>query len=218
MENKKQNLIIAGATGLIGGHALEIASLQSDQFEGIYSITRRTSSTHSCVLELISENLDIDLDIYCNIGMICLGSTKKQAGSNEALYKIDHDLVLHVAKQMKEIGVTKLAVVSSIGANPSSPSHYLKCKGEMERDVQALGFTNLLFVRPGPLVGRKVKMRADEKLVQMILNPLSPLMIGPLEKYRPIHARDIALYMLKYLMENEQRGTHYAYQPEITGK
>ncbi|GAM58301.1 hypothetical protein JCM19231_111 [Vibrio ishigakensis] len=43
-------------------------------------------------------------------------------------------------------------------------------------------------------------------------------MIGPLEKYRPIHARDIALYMLKYLMENEQRGTHYAYQPEITGK
>ncbi|MCV6070886.1 hypothetical protein OFP26_35475, partial [Escherichia coli] len=64
-----------------------------------------------------------------DIGFICLGTTLKQAGSKENLRKVDVELVTSVAQQMKMVGVKRLAVVSSLGANRSSPSHYLACKG-----------------------------------------------------------------------------------------
>ncbi|WP_261817307.1 NAD(P)H-binding protein [Vibrio gallicus] len=212
MKHKKHNLIIAGSSGLIGGHALQSA-IDSNQFAVITSLARKTTHQIQNIKHIISPTLDIEeLDTSFDCGLIALGTTKKQAGGNQALYKIDHDLVVHVAKQMKARGVKRLAVVSSLGASPTSASHYLRCKGEMEQHIQALGFTALLFVRPGPLVGRKTNQRADEIWVQRMLSPLSPLLIGPLRNIKPILASDVACAMIDYLGKQDTLGTIHYYR------
>ena len=113
-------------------------------------------------------------------GFICLGTTKRQVESAYAFEQIDIELVYNVAKAMKALGVKNLAVVSSYGASKMSFSHYLRCKGRVEEKVTSLGFSRLVFVRPGPLKGLREKTRRDEMLIQKITKHIEPLMIGPL--------------------------------------
>lgn len=103
---------------------------------------------------------------------------------------------------MKFIGVERLAVVSSYGASPTSYSHYLKCKGQMEQNLMRIGFKQLFIARPGPLVGERAQPRADEKLLQSIFPLLSPFMIGKYKNLRPIQSKDVAQAMLFRLFEN----------------
>ncbi|GEM80687.1 NAD-dependent epimerase/dehydratase family protein [Vibrio superstes] len=200
MEITKPNLILAGGTGLIGQHAIDYLLQHPEYVDKIYAPTRRplALSTDSLVT-LPNEEFDHSLDINATLGLICLGTTKKQAGSNEALYRIDHDLVISFAKTMKSLGVKRLGVVSSYGAKADSPSHYLKCKGEMERDLRKLGFERLVIARPGPLQGDRTAPRWDEVVLQKVLKVVKPIMLGPLENLRPIHAQTVARYLVDHL-------------------
>ncbi|GEA50945.1 nucleoside-diphosphate sugar epimerase [Vibrio inusitatus NBRC 102082] len=200
MEITKPNLILAGGTGLIGQLAIRYLLQHPEYVDKIYAPTRRplTLSADS-LISLSNDEFNSSLEINASIGLICLGTTKKQAGSNEALYRIDHDLVVSFAKTMKNLGVKRLGVVSSYGAKVESPSHYLKCKGEMERDLQQLGFERLIFARPGPLQGERTAPRWDEVVLQQVLSVIKPMMLGPIKNLRPIHAQDVANYLVDSL-------------------
>ncbi|MEZ9904205.1 NAD-dependent epimerase/dehydratase family protein [Vibrio breoganii] len=219
MEITKPNLILAGGTGLIGQHAIHYLLQHPEYVDKIYAPTRRplTLSADSLVTPS-NEAFDNSLDINATIGLICLGTTKKQAGSNEALYRIDHDLVISFAETMKNLGVKRLGVVSSYGAKADSPSHYLKCKGEMERDLQQLGFERLVIARPGPLQGERTAPRWDEVVLQKVLKVVKPIMLGPLENLRPIHAQDVAKYLVDRLcIDVNDRGETIANYREMNG-
>lgn len=204
----KASVIVAGATGLIGSHVLELL-IDEPAVEHIYALSRRAldSQFNSSKLHtLIHSDLQVtswdDTKATPNLGVICLGSTKKKAGSKEALRKVDVELVSQVAQSMKFIGVERLAVVSSYGASARSYSHYLKCKGQMEQNLMRIGFKQLFIARPGPLVGERAQPRADEKLLQSIFPLLSPFMIGKYKNLRPIQSKDVAQTMLFRLFEN----------------
>lgn len=217
MELTKPRLIIAGATGLIGSHAIQQIAQIGDHISHVYSVTRRRVGSSSADLtEIVSNTLSFQEGlIHAELGLICLGTTKKQSGSNQALYAIDHDLVIHVAEQMKACGVKKLAVVSSYGATPNSSSHYLRCKGEMERDVAQIGFDKLLLVRPGPLQGQRETPRSDEVMLQHVFKVIKPIMIGPLYNLRPIRADCVAQFMLLRLLDDQLSAVETANYKEI---
>lgn len=133
-------VIIAGGTGLVGKEVM--AKLVSQpSIETLYSLSRRTitgiEDPNNKIVPLLDAALTIhdwdDQQPIPRVGFICLGTTLKQAGSKDALRKIDVELVCKVAQQMKMIGVKRIAVVSSLGAKASSSSHYLACKGHMEK-------------------------------------------------------------------------------------
>ncbi|MGR5359989.1 NAD(P)H-binding protein [Vibrio mediterranei] len=200
------NAIIAGASGLVGSKLLTLLE-QTDHIETIYALCRspldiQTSKT----IQLMDGALRVtnweDSSPTPTLGFICLGTTLKQAGSKAALEKVDYDLVCDVAQTMKMIGVTRIAVVSSLGASPRSLSHYLKCKGRVERRIEGMGFDQVVFVRPGPLAGREKQVRSDEVAVQKIFNLISPLMFGPLRSYTPIPAESVAQVMLYSVIEH----------------
>ena len=190
------SIVLAGATGLIGKSAVEIA-LANDSVEHIYCLSRRPITiAHSKLTQWLSPDLSIlsegDVTNSPIIGVITLGTTLKKAGSKEKLRVIDVDLVVKVAKDMYSFGVKHIIVVSCLGASVSSRSHYLRCKGEMEAELQQLEFEKITFMHPGSLVGSREKTRKDEKVLQCVLKMVSPLMIGVLADFKPVKAYDVA--------------------------
>ncbi|WP_299693497.1 NAD(P)H-binding protein [uncultured Vibrio sp.] len=204
----KTSIVVAGATGLIGQQVMRIL-IQEPAIEHIYALSRRALDTQfnsSKLHTLIHSDLQVtswdESMATPNLGVICLGTTKKKAGSKEALRKVDVELVSQVAQSMKLLGVQRVAVVSSYGASPDSYSHYLKCKGQMEQNLKRIGFKHLFIARPGPLVGEREQPRADEKWLQKIFPLLSPFLFGQWQNLRPIQSEDVAQAMLFRLFDN----------------
>ncbi|WP_104403014.1 NAD(P)H-binding protein [Vibrio penaeicida] len=204
--------IVAGGSGLVG-HELMMLLLKEDAIAKVHAMGRRPIHlSHS----KLKEHIHVDLAVTQwdenspspEIGFICLGTTLKQAGSKEKLAKVDVDLVCNVAQEMKLLGVTRIAVVSSYGADPDSYSHYLKCKGRMESAVSRMGFERVVFVRPGPLSGERDKPRKNEIITEYALKLLSPLLIGKLANFRPISGQDVAQCMLYSLFETQTSMTY----------
>ena len=190
--------IIAGASGLIGNELLQCL-LHDKQCQRIESINRQHIPYHSKkLIQYQDPHLSLPTEEHASsieFGYICLGSTRKQAGSAEQLKAIDVDLVLHVAKQMKQRDVRCLTVVSSMGAHPRSLSHYLRCKGMMEKQLEQLHFEQLIIVRPSALLGDRSQSRTNEKIVQSIWMHIKPILLGKLQSITPIEAEMVAKHM-----------------------
>ncbi|WEM41499.1 oxidoreductase [Photobacterium sp. DA100] len=200
--------IIAGGSGLVGDELLHLL-LSQPEFEAIYALSRRELPLHSSKLhQIIHPDLRVteweDASPTPTVGFICLGTTKKQAGSKKALEAVDYQLVKEVAKTMKMLGVRHIVVISSLFASPWSPSHYLRCKGKMEQALVKMDFEHCIFVRPGPLKGERSQPRKDELLVQGIFDLFHPLIIGPLANLDPIPAEQVARKMLTLAQEAQR--------------
>ncbi|MCW8328306.1 NAD(P)H-binding protein [Photobacterium sp. SDRW27] len=211
MPQGKAYAIIAGASGLVGDELLH-QLLAHPHYQTIYSLSRSELPFHSKKLvQIIHPELRVtawgESDPTPQVGFICLGTTKKQAGSNEALEAIDFQLVKEVAATMHLLGVRHIVVISSLFACPWSPSHYLRCKGKMEKAIRAMGFDHCIFVRPGPLKGERAQPRKDELLVQGVFTLFRPLVIGPLAHLNPIPAERVARSMLELSLLAESNHT-----------
>lgn len=193
-------VIVAGSTGLIGSSLIKQLLLEPN-ISNVTALSRRPLPFQADKLQValhtpLAVPIVASTETSYHYGFICLGTTIKQAGSKDALEAIDRHLVVNIAEQMKTAGVRHLAVVSSIGANAKSASHYLRCKGLMEQEVEALGFDSLVFVQPGPLSGERETTRKDEVWLQRVSKWIEPLMIAGLKKYVPISGEDVATAMM----------------------
>lgn len=197
-------VMIAGASGLVGSHTLD-QLLQHAAIDKVIALTRHPLKVqHDKLSEVISPELDTkdwgNTAMTIQLGIIALGTTLKQAGSKSALESVDYTLVCQVAQRMKDAGVTRLAVVSSYGASPDSMSHYLRCKGRAEQTISKMGFEQVIFVRPGPLVGKREEIRASELWLQRFMTFGQYLMLGELKNFIPIAAKDVAAVMIEGLL------------------
>jgi len=202
MDNFGDNahVIIAGATGLVGAALLK-QLLSADSISTVTALVRRPlNRQHNKLFEIQHSNLAVthwdDQKPTPDFGFICLGTTMREAGSEQALAHIDVKLVTQVAQTMKMLGVKRLAVISSYGANVHSFIHYLRCKGRMEQNLLKIVFERLIFVRPGPLIGNRHIPRREEQIAQNVLFALQPFLIGGLINIKPIQADIVAKAML----------------------
>ncbi|CAE6910612.1 Nucleoside-diphosphate-sugar epimerases [Vibrio sp. B1FIG11] len=215
-------VIIAGATGLVGKEVIH-KLISQPSIETLYCLSRRALTDLADPSNKIIPLLDAELSIHDwdeqqpipRVGFICLGTTLKQAGSKDGLRKVDVELVCKVAQQMKLIGVKRLAVVSSLGAKVSSSSHYLACKGHMEKNIEKMGFEEVVFARPGPLVGQRENPRTDEKIVQTLSKVIRPLMLGRLANFVPIQAQDVAKAMIYQVFSYQEDSVVYLHRREM---
>ena len=216
---KVRNALIVGASGLVGGHLLQLL-LKSPRYSEVISAGRRE-------LPLIFPNLEqrlVDFDNLKNFAadlvaddvFCCLGTTIKKAGSKEAFYKVDYTYVAQLAEITAQKSASQFLVVSSMGADASSMFFYNKVKGEMEQHVKAQPFKAVHIFRPSLLLGEREEHRTGEVFASKIMKPLSRLMVGPLEKYKPIEAETVAKGML-YAASQDQRGVHIHLSDDIAG-
>lgn len=86
---------------------------------------------------------------------ITLGTTMAAAGSQSAFRKVDYDAVMATAQAARAAGASRCGVVTAMGANARSRIFYNRVKGEVERDLQALGFATLVIARPSLMIGER---------------------------------------------------------------
>lgn len=192
--------VIIGASGLIGRHLVN-ALLLSHEYSEVVSISRKKIPVHSSKLKQVIAEFDNE-DAYKGyiVGhalFCCLGSTRHKTPDKKEYYKIDHDHPVRLAEIALENGVEQYHLVSSIGASTDSSNFYLKMKGETERDIKNIGLKAVCIYRPSVLVGERTESRQLERLAIKFTLLISPLLIGPLKKYRAIHAKVVAKAMFK---------------------
>lgn len=216
VENRKTALLL-GVTGLIGSQLLPLL-LQEERYEKVIVLVRRPFPIKHAKLQSLVFDYEqpdpakvIADDIFC-----CLGTTLKKAGSKAAQYRVDHDYPLEIGQLTLANGATTYILVSSIGASATTSNFYLRTKGELESDLQALGFNRLVILRPSVLLGHRQEFRLGEKIGIGLVSALSPLLLGGLKKYRGIYAQTVAAAMIREAQEN-QPGTVILESDEIEG-
>ena len=162
--------IVIGATGAVGKDLVE-ELLSRREYEKIITFTRRPLDIKSEKIESYIIDFDRPSDwahlVKGDVLFSALGTSLKQAGSKEAQYRIDHDYQLSFAKAARENRVPHVVLVSSLGANRSSSIFYLKLKGLIERDVEALQFPQLSILRPPSLIRKHAKRPAETVSVKL---------------------------------------------------
>jgi uncharacterized protein YbjT (DUF2867 family) len=196
--------LLAGATGLVGGHVLGFL-LADPVWSRVVTVGRRsTSQQHEKLdqrvldlgeLETVSNLPHID-DVFC-----CLGTTIKQARSRPAFRIVDHAFVLGLARAGLRAGATQFLLVSAIGADPKSRVFYSRVKGETEAAIRTLPYQSLQIFRPSLLLGERPEFRLGERIAMLGAPVLQALLFGRLRRYRPIQAATVARAMIAIAQE-----------------
>ena len=189
-------LMLVGATGLVGQSVLAQGRAHG-QVQRVVAPTRRPLSAHPKLLNPVVDfnALPEDAPWWAVDAVICaLGTTIKTAGSQGAFYAVDHDLPLRVAGLAQGHGAQAYALNSALGADAASRVFYSRTKGELERDLQSLGYLSLTFVRPGLIGGERAEPRLAEQIGVKLSQWLRPLLP---KRYRVVPAERIAFHLLQ---------------------
>lgn len=197
---------IAGSTGFIGRLLIDLLK-NEDSFERIDVVSRRPLNLPEKFNVLVNDDIAKQSFVQLDVAFCALGTTIKTAGSQEAFYHVDHDLVIEFAKNAKAADAKTFVLVSSVGATPNTSNFYLRVKGETERDLEAIGFDSLIILRPSMLMGERKEFRLGELVGKGVMTVFNPLMIGGLAKYRGIQGKTVAKAMISLGKENLS-GTH----------
>src|SRR5690606_4816562 len=95
-------------------------------------------------------------------------------------------------------------LISSMGANPSSRTFYIRIKGKIEEALKKLNIQSLHIFRPSLLLGNRDEFRIGEGIASLVAPIVSPLLGGSFRKYRPIHAESVAKAMLNIAKRNNK--------------
>ncbi len=184
--------VVLGATGLVGAELVKLL-LADGRFAAVAVLARRpTGVAHAKLAEHVVAFDAPDAWaplVRGDVLFSALGTTLAAAGSQAAQYRVDHGYQYAAARAARANGVPACVLVSSAGASPRSRIFYSRMKGELERDVEALGFDRTRILRPGMLDGDRRERRTGEQLALALLRPLSAILPAPA---RPIHAAVVA--------------------------
>lgn len=201
MPNKTVNRIalVFGASGLTGNDLVRLL-IDEKAYSSIGVFVRKPISLNH--VKVHQHTIDFSrLEDYAGLFkgddlFICLGTTIKKAGSVQKVEETDRDLPVRIAQMAFSNGVTRIAVVSSLGADPSSRNYYLRIKGEMEGGIRKIPFDQIVIARPSMLFGRRDEFRFGELVGKAVMKAVGPLLVGSARKYRGIESRVVARAMI----------------------
>ena len=197
--------IVFGGTGLVGRSVID--ELIKNENYGLIRVLTRSKVNYPGQLKIMNFIVDFghpesfSEQIRGDDLFICLGTTIRKAGSVRKMEEIDRDLPVTLAKSAKGNNVKRIAVVSSIGADPGSSNYYLRIKGEMEQQILGLDFETVAVVRPSLLLGERKEKRFGESAGKVFMKIFGTLLFGKFRKYRAIEAGHVACAMIRILQE-----------------
>lgn len=204
---KEKKALIAGANGLVGNELLQIL-LQEKRYEKVYAIVRRPLRVkHSKLIEVVcdfdrleevKEYFVVD-DVFC-----CLGTTIKKAKTREAMFRVDVEYPVALAKLAKEQGAYRFLVVSAVNADVGSSIWYRRMKGALEEEIKNIPFPALSILRPSLLLGARKEFRFWESMAIGVAQGLSHLLKNLFPVQVAIQARTVAQAMSQIAQMNQQ--------------
>lgn len=207
--------LVAGATGMVGTALLQRLAADAGYRE-VRVIGRRPPALAGAKVRFIESDfgnlaalaheLAVD-DVFC-----CLGTTIRKAGSQAAFERVDYQMVVDLARAAHQAGAKRFLVISAVGASERAAAFYSRVKGRMERAVRELPFEAVHIVRPSLLLGDRAERRPGEQAAQALAPWLSPVLRGPLAKYRAVPAEDVAAALVT-LARRTAKGAHVHHLP-----
>lgn len=196
-----QEYLIAGATGLVGSEVIAQLLASSDAGK-IWLLGRRPIESSDKRIQNIIYDFQGEPAFKDKprspIAICTLGTTIKQAGSQEAFRRVDFDYVLKFAEVAKAQGARSLHVVTAHGAAKNSMIFYNKVKGEIEEALKTVGIPSVHIYRPSLLIGNRKEHRTGEGFATAAAKIMSPLFKLPgLSSVQPTPAKDLAAFMIR---------------------
>ena len=112
-----------------------------------------------------------------------------------------------LAQEAFAAGVARLVLVSGIGADPQSPSPYIRARGRGELAARQ-AFPGATVVRPGAMFGPgDALFGALADIVR--LSPVVPLIGGGRTRVQPVYVEDVAEAIARVLAERGSAGQTY---------
>lgn len=211
--------LLAGATGLVGGHVLTLLAADPD-CRAVHALVRRPLTTGTPKLQPHPVDFDRLSEVRpfpaADVVFCCLGTTIRKAGSREAFSKVDFTYVHEVARLAALAGAKQLLLVSSLGADPASRVFYNQVKGKVEAAVRALPYFSIRIFRPSLLLGERAEFRLGERVATVLAPAVSWALKGGLAKYRPIPAAAVARAMVRVAKQGGE-GVRVYESDEIAG-
>lgn len=193
--------LVIGATGATGKDLVSLL-LQEERYEQVDIFVRRDPTINHPKLKVHIVDFNHleqwqDL-LQGDVLFSAMGTTRKQAGGKEKQWVIDYDYQYNTAKAAQANGVHTLELVSSVNANAQSSLFYPRMKGALENAVLALGFPQVVIMRPPSLI-RKGTDRFGEPQSVAILQFFNKF--GLLKSWKPMPTEMVAQAMVKTSLE-----------------
>ena len=192
--------LVFGSSGLVGQQLVQ-QLIQNNSYQKIKLFIRKKPDIQNPKIEFIETKFDNLEILFSNIKgddcFFCIGTTKKNSPDKKEYQRVELDLPKKIANLAKQNKIQSFIFVSSGYANSKSSSDYLRYKGLVEEELISLKFDNLGILRPSFLLGNRKEKRIGEKIGIIIFHILSPLMMGPLKRMKPIHVEIVAGAMIK---------------------
>ena len=200
--------LLFGSSGLVGGHLLN-QLIKDTNYSKIKLFVRSAPEITDSKVEIIKtdfNNLENHKeDIIGDDCFICIGTTKKNSPNKDEYRRIELDVPKEIAQIAKSNLVNSFIFVSALYANSKGLGDYVRFKGLVEEELKRLNFPKLRIMRPSFLMGDRKKNRASEKIGIFVFKLLSPLLLGPLKKIKPIHSETVAKAMIAVVQNDIQQ-------------
>ena len=172
-------ILVLGASGLVGKNVLAQA-LAHPAITSVVAPTRRPLVPHPKLTNPVSDRLELLLPDGGARGIdavVCaLGTTLGKAGSKEAFREVDYVLPLAFARSAHEQGSETFVLVSASVASVNSSFFYPRIKGELERDIERVGFKSLTIIRPSLIGGKREESRFAEGIALRLVSVFAPIL------------------------------------------
>ena len=192
--------LVFGSSGLVGQQLVQ-QLIHNSAYQKIKLFIRKNSYIQNPKIEIINTNFDnieiLSSEIKGDDCFFCMGTTKKNSPDKTEYQRVELELPKKIANLAKQNKIQSFIFVSSGYANSKSSGDYLRYKGLVEEELISLKFDNLGILRPSFLLGNRKEKRIGEKIGIIIFQILSPLMMGPLKRMKPIHVKTVAGAMIK---------------------
>ena len=202
--------LLFGASGLVGGHLLN-ELIKENYYSKIKIFVRSEPKISDPKIEIIRtdfNNLQNHKDdIKGDDCFLCIGTTKQNSPDKNEYRKVELEMPKEIAQIAKSNSINSFVFISSGYADPKSSGDYLKFKGQVEEELKSLNFTKLGIMRPSFLMGNRKEKRIGEKIGILVFKLLSPLLLGPLKKMKPISSKIVAKAMVAFAQSDTQKNT-----------
>ena len=202
--------LLFGSSGLTGGHLLN-QLIKDDNYNKIKIFVRSEPEINHSKVEIFKtdfNNLENHKeDIIGDDCFVCIGTTKQGSPDKNEYRRVELEVPKKIAQIAKSNLVKSFIFVSALYANPKSSGDYVRFKGLVEEELKRLNFPKLALMRPSFLMGDRKKKRVGEKIGIFVFKLLSPLLLGPLKKMRPIHSETVARAMIIIIQNDIQKTT-----------
>jgi uncharacterized protein YbjT (DUF2867 family) len=200
--------LLFGASGLVGGHLLN-KLIKDNYYSKIKIFVRSEPKISDPKIEIIRTDFNNlqnhKEDIKGDDCFFCIGTTKQNSPDKNEYRRVELEIPKEIAQIAKSNLINSFIFISALYANPKSSGNYVRFKGLVEEELKRLNFTKLGIMRPSFLMGDRKEKRVGEKIGIFVFKLLSPLLLGPLKKMKPINSKIVAKAMIRVANENLEK-------------